>query len=127
MPRRPGRRFTSCTGTSVMPTGSTSIRRSRTCWDEANARLLRKQSLIRGVDYRQWVPAASRYIVHRGVNPREVKELSPRNQLAPGDERALIAINDLGPSGETWSLNTPSTSGGRLYHRSLNEGVAIGK
>ena len=23
------------------------------------------------------------------------------------DERALLAINDLGPSGETWSLNTP--------------------
>ncbi len=23
------------------------------------------------------------------------------------DESALLAINDLGPSGETWSLNTP--------------------
>lgn len=43
------------------------------------------------------------------------------------DDRALLAINDLGPSGETWSLNTPSYSGGRLYHRSLKEIVAIGK
>jgi PQQ-like domain len=232
--------------------------------DTANGRLLREQSLIRGVDYRQWDPAASRYIVHRGVNLRDVKELSPRNQLAAGevirvmpawhaniaingyhyfmtttahrrnnapprgkagpshsigrvnvetgkveylevpvtvvrrpgeadqrvygiavrtktlnsagqdvaaedrsrtdgweipafwgspiaagdniyfttmlgityvvnskakelDEQALVAINDLGPSGETWSLSTPSVSGGRLYHRSLKEVVAIGK
>jgi hypothetical protein len=43
------------------------------------------------------------------------------------DERALVAINDLGPSGETWSLNTPSFSDGRLYHRTLKELVAIGK
>ena len=232
--------------------------------DAANGTLLREQSLIRGVDYRQWDPARERYVVHRGVNIREVKELSPRNQLAAGevirvmpawhanivingyhyfltstahrrnnvpprgkagpshsigrvnietgkveylevpvtvirkrgeadqrvygiavrtatlnsagqdvaaedrsrtdgweipafwgspiaagdniyfttmlgitylvnskakelDQQALIAINDLGPSGETWSLNTPSVSGGRLYHRSLKEVVAIGK
>ena len=43
------------------------------------------------------------------------------------DERALLAINDLGPSGETWSLNTPSYSNGRIYHRSLKELVAIGR
>jgi hypothetical protein len=43
------------------------------------------------------------------------------------DEKALLAINDLGPSGETWSLNTPSFSNGVLYHRSLKEIVAIGK
>jgi hypothetical protein len=42
------------------------------------------------------------------------------------DENAVLAINDLGPSGETWSLNTPSYSDGRLYHRSLKELVAIG-
>jgi len=38
---------------------------------------------------------------------------------------ALVAVNDLGPSGETWSLNTPSYSGGRLYHRTLKEVIAI--
>jgi hypothetical protein len=43
------------------------------------------------------------------------------------DESALLAINDLGPSGETWSLNTPSYSDGRIYHRSLKEIVAIGR
>ncbi len=232
--------------------------------DINTGKLLREQSLIRGVDYRQWDPAAARYIVHKNVNLREIKELSPRNQMAPGevirvmpawhanipingyhyfmtttahrrnntqprgkagpshsiarvnvetgkveylevpvtvirkpgvpdqkvygiavrttalnstgqdvaaedrsrtdgweipafwgspiaagdniyfttmlgityvvnskaaelDERALVAINDLGPSGETWSLNTPSVSNGRLYHRSLKEVVAIGK
>ena len=43
------------------------------------------------------------------------------------DEKALLAVNDLGPSGETWSLNSISYSGGRLYHRSLKEVVCIGK
>ena len=43
------------------------------------------------------------------------------------DQKALIAINDLGPSGETWSLNSISYSDGILYHRSLKEVVAIGK
>ena len=41
------------------------------------------------------------------------------------DEKALLSINDLGPSGETWSLNSISFSGGRLYHRSLKEVVEI--
>ncbi len=35
------------------------------------------------------------------------------------DERALIALNDLGPFGETWSVNTPSYCNGRLYHRTM--------
>jgi len=43
------------------------------------------------------------------------------------DESALLAVNDLGPSGETWSLNSISFSNGRIYHRSLKELVAIGK
>ena len=43
------------------------------------------------------------------------------------DEKAVLSINDLGPSGEVWSLNTPSYSNGVLYHRSLKEVVAIGK
>ena len=41
------------------------------------------------------------------------------------DERAIVAINDLGPSGEAWSLNTPSFASDVLYHRSLKEVVAI--
>lgn len=43
------------------------------------------------------------------------------------NEKAILAINDLGPSGETWSLNTPSYANGVLYHRSLKEVVAIRK
>jgi hypothetical protein len=53
--------------------------------DSATGKLLREQSLIRNVDYRQWDPAAGKYIVHRGVNIRDMRELSPRNQLEPDD------------------------------------------
>jgi len=232
--------------------------------DANTGRLLREQSLIRGVDYRQWDAKESRYLVHRNVNLREVKDLSPRNPMAAGevmrvmpawhcnivingyhyflttvahrrngvppkgragpshcigrvnvrtgkveylevpvtvirkpgspeqpiygvavrtqtqnsagqdvaaedrsrtdgweipafwgspvavndnvyfttmlgityvvnskaevlDERALVGVNDLGASGETWSLNTPSYANGHLYHRSLKEVVCIGK
>jgi hypothetical protein len=42
------------------------------------------------------------------------------------DQRALLAINDLGPNGETWSLNSISCDRGRIYHRSLKELVCIG-
>ena len=231
-------------------------------FDSSTGKVLREQSLIRNVDYRQWDPAANKYIVHTGVNLREVRELSPRNKLAadevirvmpawhaniaidgyhyfmttvahrrnrvspkgkagpshciarvnvetgkveylevpvtvirtPGeaekkvygiavktktlnskgvdvadeersrtdgweipafwgtptavndqiyfttmlgityvidakakvlDQKALLAVNDLGPSGETWSLNSVSFSHGRLYHRSLKEVVEI--
>ncbi len=232
--------------------------------DSQTGKLLREQSLIRNVDYRQWDPAANKYIVHTNVNLRQIRELSPRNQLKPNevirvmpawhcnivvagyhyflsstahnrnnhppagkggpshtigrvnvetgkveylevpvtvirkpgepdkkvygiavgtktedsqgndvaaedrsktdgwqipafwgspvalgnkiyfttmlgityvvdagakvlDESALLAINDLGPSGETWSLNTPSYSDGRIYHRSLKELISIGR
>jgi outer membrane protein assembly factor BamB len=232
--------------------------------DADTGRMLREQSLIRGVDYRQWDATESRYLVHRNVNLREMKDLSPRNRMAAGevmrvmpawhcnivingyhyflttvahrrnnvpprgkagpshcigrvnvrtgkveylevpvtvirkkgspdqrvygvavrtqtlnsagqdvaaedrsrtdgweipafwgspiavndnvyfttmlgityvvnskvevlDEHALVAVNDLGPSGETWSLNTPSYNNGRLYHRSLKEVVCIGQ
>ena len=41
---------------------------------------------------------------------------------------ALLAINDLvAVRRATWSLNTPSYSNGRIYHRSLKELVAIGR
>jgi outer membrane protein assembly factor BamB len=43
------------------------------------------------------------------------------------DEKALLAVNDLGPGGQTWSLNSISYSDGRLYHRSMKEVVCIGK
>jgi hypothetical protein len=43
------------------------------------------------------------------------------------DEKALLAVNDLGPLGETWSLNSLSFANDRLYHRTLKEVVCIGK
>ncbi|MEI6534292.1 MAG: hypothetical protein WCN98_03045 [Verrucomicrobiaceae bacterium] len=226
--------------------------------------LEREQSLIRGVDYRQWDPVAKKHIVHTNVNLRDMCELSPRSPLAAGevirvqpawhcnialngyhyfltstahrrnshapkgragpshciarvnvatgkveyfevpvtvlrrpgapdepvygvaqstttlnndgidiaaedrshtdgwelpafwgspvaindkiyvttmigityvidskapvlDEHALLAVNDLGPNGETWSLNSISYSAGRIYHRSLRELVCIGR
>jgi hypothetical protein len=231
--------------------------------DAQTGKLVREQSLIRNVDYRQWDPATREYLVHRNVNLREIRELSPRNHLdqdevirvmpawhcnivingyhyflttvahhrnshppkgkagpshcigrvnietgkveylevpvtvirKPGapdervygvavptstvnsrgqdvgaedrsrtdgweipafwgspvainnniyvttmlgvtyvinsaakvlDEKVLVAINDLGPSGQTWSLNSISYDNGRIYHRSLKELVCIG-
>jgi len=41
------------------------------------------------------------------------------------DESAILSINDLGPSGETWSLNSISYASGHIYHRSLKELVSI--
>jgi outer membrane protein assembly factor BamB len=41
------------------------------------------------------------------------------------DQSALISINDLGPAGETWSLNSVSYSNGRIYHRGLKQVVCI--
>lgn len=230
--------------------------------DARTGKLLRTQSLVKDVDFRQWDPAAGRYVTHRNVNIRDVKDLSPRNALKPGevlhvfpnwhanivaygyhyfftstghrrnshaprgrsgpshcigrvnvetgkveylevpvgverkpgqpdrylygaalrtrtedyrgrdvaaedrsrtdgwqipaffgspiavngkvylgtmlgityvidgrarvlDEKALLAVNDLGPLGETWSLNSLSFDGGKLFHRSLKEVVCI--
>ncbi len=42
------------------------------------------------------------------------------------DERALIAVNDLGPVGQTWSLNSLSFANGLIYHRSMKEAVCLG-
>lgn len=42
------------------------------------------------------------------------------------DEKALLSVNDLGPAGQTWSLNSISPANGRLYHRSMKEVVCIG-
>ena len=41
------------------------------------------------------------------------------------DESALVAINDLGPTGETWSLSSLSYSRGKLYHRGLKHVACI--
>jgi outer membrane protein assembly factor BamB len=42
------------------------------------------------------------------------------------DQRALVAVNDLGPLGDCWSMSGPSCAGGILYHRNARELVAIG-
>jgi outer membrane protein assembly factor BamB len=42
------------------------------------------------------------------------------------DENAFVALNPLGPRGETWSLNTPTFAGGRLYHRTAKELICVG-
>jgi outer membrane protein assembly factor BamB len=42
------------------------------------------------------------------------------------DEQALISVNDLGPRGKTWTLNPPSFSEGRIYHRTGKQLICIG-
>jgi hypothetical protein len=43
------------------------------------------------------------------------------------DERAIVAVNDLGELGKTWSENSVSFDGKRLYHRTGKELIAIGR
>lgn len=43
------------------------------------------------------------------------------------DQNAMISLNPLGPRGETWSLNTPTFAGGRLYHRTAKELICVGQ
>lgn len=40
--------------------------------------------------------------------------------------KALVAVNDVGPSGETWTLSSFSFSEGRLYMRTMREAICIG-
>lgn len=42
------------------------------------------------------------------------------------DESALVALNPLGPRGESWSLNTPTFARGKLYHRTAKELICVG-
>lgn len=42
------------------------------------------------------------------------------------DEKALIAVNDLGPPGKTWTLSPFSAADGRLYQRTSREIICIG-
>lgn len=41
------------------------------------------------------------------------------------DEKSLLSVNDLGPKGKTWTLNTPSYSEGKIYHRTSKQLICI--
>ena len=41
------------------------------------------------------------------------------------DEKAILAVNELGPLGQTWSLNTPTVVNGKLYHRTMRELICL--
>ena len=41
------------------------------------------------------------------------------------DAAALVAVNDLGQAGHTWSLSSLSYADGRLYHRGLKRLICI--
>jgi hypothetical protein len=43
------------------------------------------------------------------------------------DEKALVAVNDLGPAGETWTLASFSHAKGRLWMHTMKEVICIGK
>jgi PQQ-like domain len=43
------------------------------------------------------------------------------------DERALIAVNDLGPAGETWTLASFTYANGRLWMHTMKEVICIGE
>ena len=43
------------------------------------------------------------------------------------DEKAILAVNDLGPLGKTWSQNSVSFDGKRIYHRTAKELISIGQ
>ncbi|MEM8954372.1 MAG: PQQ-binding-like beta-propeller repeat protein [Verrucomicrobiota bacterium] len=46
-------------------------------------------------------------------------------QANPLDEKAIVAINDLGPGGETWTLASLSFANGRLYAHTMREVICI--
>lgn len=41
------------------------------------------------------------------------------------DQTALVAVNDLGKKGETWTVNSMTYARGRIYHRTLKEIICI--
>ena len=43
------------------------------------------------------------------------------------DGSALVAVNDLGNFGETWTVNTPTFANGKIYHRTMKEIICIGE
>lgn len=42
------------------------------------------------------------------------------------DEKSLLSVNDLGPKGKTWTLNAPSFSEEKIYHRTSKRLICIG-
>ncbi|GAA4237629.1 hypothetical protein GCM10022291_24950 [Postechiella marina] len=42
------------------------------------------------------------------------------------DASAIVAVNDLGKKGETWSVNSLSFANGHIYHRTMKEIICIG-
>ena len=40
---------------------------------------------------------------------------------------AILAVNDLGPIGKTWTVNSISYANGRLFHRTMKEVICIGE
>ncbi|WP_139957004.1 outer membrane protein assembly factor BamB family protein [Flavicella sediminum] len=43
------------------------------------------------------------------------------------DANALVAVNDLGKQGETWTVNSMTYANGHIYHRTMKEIICIGK
>ena len=43
------------------------------------------------------------------------------------DGSAIVAVNDLGKFGETWTVNTPTFANGKIYHRTMKEIICIGE
>jgi len=43
------------------------------------------------------------------------------------DQSALVAVNDLGKPGQTWTVNSMSFGNGHIYHRTMKEIICIGK
>jgi len=43
------------------------------------------------------------------------------------DGKTLLAINDMGPATQTWSLASLSVAHGRIYHRTMKEVICIGQ
>ncbi len=43
------------------------------------------------------------------------------------DQSALVAVNDLGEPGKTWTVNSLSFSNGHIYHRTMKEIICIGE
>ena len=43
------------------------------------------------------------------------------------DASAIVAVNDLGNSGETWTVNTLTYANGKIYHRTMKEIICIGE
>lgn len=41
------------------------------------------------------------------------------------DQHALIAVNDLGPAGETWALASSTYAHGRLWMHTMKEVICI--